>query len=279
MFKRGSSDRVRELVEAARPVAAQAASDEELRRRAAAALRTALRLRARLLAPVGLGVLGTRLVYDRGLQEELRQLREELSAVGDRARRARSLRRRRLMVGAVAGVGAAGAGLLFARAFRRYGWIVESVAVRVPLSTAYNQWTQFEEFPKFMQGVEDVRQVDDTHLHWVAQVAGKREEWDAEITEQKPDDRIAWRSTGADHGQAGVVTFHRLSDGDTRVTVQMEWQPEGLLERAGSVIGYDRRRVRGDLRRFKHLIESRGEETGSWRGEVKRPEERATTAP
>jgi uncharacterized membrane protein len=150
--------------------------------------------------------------------------------------------------------------------------VTESVDVHCPLQTVYNQWTQFEEFPRFMQGVEEVRQLDDKHLHWVAEIAGRREEWDAEITEQKPDERVAWKSTNG-HGQAGVVTFHRLSDDETRVTVQMEWEPEGVAEMAGSALGIDSRRVRGDLERFKEFIESRGEETGAWRGEIKRPDE------
>ncbi|MGH3133464.1 MAG: SRPBCC family protein [Gaiellaceae bacterium] len=147
--------------------------------------------------------------------------------------------------------------------------IEESIDVEVPVRTAYNQWTQFEQFPEFMEGVDEVRQKDDTHLHWRASVAGKTEEWDATITEQRPDERVAWK---ADNGKqnAGVVTFHRLADDRTRVTVQMDWQDEGMLEKAGSALGFDSRRVRGDLDRFKELIESRGHETGAWRGEVHR---------
>jgi uncharacterized membrane protein len=145
--------------------------------------------------------------------------------------------------------------------------ITESVDVNVPVSTAYNQWTQFGEFPKFMEGVESVTQIDDTHLRWVAEVGGKREEWTAEITEQRPDERVAWKAIEG-HGNAGVVTFHRLSDDQTRVTVQMEYETEGVMETLGSALGSDSRRVKGDLERFKELIESRGAETGAWRGEV-----------
>jgi uncharacterized membrane protein len=151
--------------------------------------------------------------------------------------------------------------------------VTESIDVDVPLQTAYNQWTQFEEFPKFMEGVEEVRQLDDTHLHWVAEVGGQHREWDAEITEQRPDERVAWRSTNGTTN-AGVVTFHRLSDSTTRVTVQMEWEPEGIGEKVGAAVGADERRIRGDLERFKEMIENRGTETGAWRGEVKRPDER-----
>jgi uncharacterized membrane protein len=145
--------------------------------------------------------------------------------------------------------------------------IVQSIDVRVPVRTAYNQWTQFEEFPRFMEGVEKVEQLDDTRLHWVAKVAGKQKEWDAEITEQTPDQRVAWTATsGAPNG--GVVTFHRLDDSTTRVTVQMEVEPEGPVEAVGAAAGMPGRRVKGDLDRFKQFIESRGSETGAWRGEV-----------
>ena len=151
--------------------------------------------------------------------------------------------------------------------------ITESVEVKVPLSTAYNQWTQFEEFPMFMEGIERVEQRDDTHLHWVAEFGGKHHEWDAEITEQRPDERVAWRNTDGKEN-AGVVTFHRLDDDTTRVTVQMDFIPEGVLEKVGAVVGAPDRRVKADLARFKQMIESRGTETGAWRGEVKRPDER-----
>jgi len=146
--------------------------------------------------------------------------------------------------------------------------IKESIEVGVPVRTAYNQWTQFEEFPRFMEGVEAVKQNDDTHLHWVADVGGKTEEWDAEITEQIPDKRVAWKAT-AGKGNAGVVTFHRLADEQTRITVQLDWQPEGIVEKAGSAVGLDDRRVKGDLKRFKELIENRGHESGAWRETVK----------
>jgi uncharacterized membrane protein len=145
--------------------------------------------------------------------------------------------------------------------------ITESIDVRVPVTTAYNQWTQFEEFPRFMEGVEQVQQLDDTHLRWVAEIAGKREEWEAEITEQRPDERVAWAARGG-KGNAGVVTFHRLNDDETRVTVQMDWQPEGVLENVGATLGLDDRQVSRDLGRFKELIEQRGIESGAWRGEV-----------
>jgi uncharacterized membrane protein len=149
--------------------------------------------------------------------------------------------------------------------------IIKSVDVHVPIRTAYNQWTQFESFPAFMNGVESVTQLDDRHTHWVTKIGGVRREFDAEITEQHPDDRIAWKSVGGDTRHAGVVTFHRLNDNDTRVTVQMEWQPEGVAEKVGSAVGVVDMQVKADTQRFKKYIEDRGAETGQWRGDVDRP--------
>jgi len=145
--------------------------------------------------------------------------------------------------------------------------IEESVEVEVPVRTAYNQWTQFEEFPQFMEGVEQVKQITDTKVHWVAEIAGQKREWDAEITEQTPDQRIAWRSTeGATN--SGVVTFHRLGDGRSKVMLQLDYEPEGALEKAGDMLGIVKTRAKGDLTRFKEFIETRGAESGAWRGEV-----------
>jgi len=151
--------------------------------------------------------------------------------------------------------------------------VVESIDVKVPVSTAYNQWTQFEDFPHFMEGVKSVTQTDDIHLHWVAEVGGAEKEWDAEVTEQHADERIAWNATaGAEN--AGVVTFHRIDDETSRVTLQMDVDPEGVVENVGTALGFLDRRVKGDLERFKEFIESRGTETGAWRGEVEAPAQR-----
>jgi uncharacterized membrane protein len=146
--------------------------------------------------------------------------------------------------------------------------IMESVDVNVPVRTAYDQWTQFETFPKFMEGVKQVRQLDDRTLEWVADVAGKEKRWKAKITEQEPDQRIAWTSTEGARN-AGVVTFHRLGEGRSRVTLQLDVEPEGPLESAGDALGVVKHRVKDDMERFKKFIESRGQETGAWRGEVK----------
>ncbi|GAB3652587.1 SRPBCC family protein [Glycomyces tarimensis] len=148
--------------------------------------------------------------------------------------------------------------------------ITEAVDVEVPVSTAYNQWTQFETFPSFMEGVEEIRQVDDTHTHWVTSIGGVTREFDARITEQHPDERVAWKSvSGPTH--AGVITFHRLNDDTTRVTAQMDIDPDGFVEEAADKLGVLDRRVKGDMRRFKEFIEQHGRETGSWRGDVRPP--------
>jgi uncharacterized membrane protein len=147
--------------------------------------------------------------------------------------------------------------------------IEQSIDVDVPVSTAYNQWTQFETFPDFMEGIIEVRQLDDTHLHWKAKIAGTEREWDAEVTEQHPDERVAWKSTSGQHN-AGVVTFHKLDPGHTRVMLQQDVETEGVVEKIGDALGMIERRAKGDLERFKELIESRGAATGGWRGDVPR---------
>ena len=144
----------------------------------------------------------------------------------------------------------------------------ESVEVSVPVSTAYNQWTQFEDFPQFMDGVKSVQQTDETHLHWVAEVAGRRHEWDAEITYQDPDRHIAWRAIDGKKN-TGAVKFEPLGDDRTRIKVRMSYEAEGVAESVGDALGVDDRGVRADLERFKQLVESRGSETGAWRGEVR----------
>ena len=148
--------------------------------------------------------------------------------------------------------------------------IEQSIDLDVPVRAAYDQWTRFEEFPRFMKGVEEIRQLDDRHLHWVAELGGTRHEWDAEITEQQPDERVAWRNTdGKDN--AGVVTFHKLSDTSSRVMVQIDFVPEGIKEKVGAAINAPDRQVKGDLERFKELVEAKGgPDEGGWRGEVPR---------
>ncbi|HEU5211383.1 MAG TPA: SRPBCC family protein [Gaiellaceae bacterium] len=143
--------------------------------------------------------------------------------------------------------------------------VEKSIEVNVPVTTAYNQWTQFEDFPKFMENVESVRQTDDRHMHWIAEYGGQRHEWDAEIVEQVPDERIVWQG-GGDVQQSGIVMFEPIDAARTKVTVRMEWEPEGMKEKVGAMVGADSRSVGEDLDRFKELIEERGVETGAWRG-------------
>lgn len=145
--------------------------------------------------------------------------------------------------------------------------VEKSIEVELPVSTVYNQWTQFEEFPQFMEGVEQVTQLDDTRLHWVAEIAGARREWDAEIVEQKPDQRVAWRSIDGT-GNGGIVTFQPTGTAATRVSLQMEFEPEGFAETVGDKLGFIAKQAEGDLKRFKSFMESRGSETGAWRGRV-----------
>lgn len=146
--------------------------------------------------------------------------------------------------------------------------IIETIDVDVPVGVAYNQWTQFESFPEFLDEVVSLTQIDDTHTRWKVNVGGTEREFDAEITEQHPDERVAWTSTGGETHHAGAVTFHKLTDSSTRVTVQLDWEPEGLLEKVGSLIGVGSHAVKKDLENFKEFIESRGRETGAWRGDV-----------
>ncbi|OQR61220.1 cyclase [Streptomyces maremycinicus] len=146
--------------------------------------------------------------------------------------------------------------------------VEESIEVGVPVHTAYDQWTQFETFPAFMSGVDRIEQRTDTLTHWVTSVNGVRREFDAEITEQIPDERVAWTTVSGEARQAGVVTFHRLDDSHTKVMLQMEFQPEGVTETVGDKLGFVKRQTKGDLERFKEFIEERGQETGGWRGVV-----------
>ena len=147
--------------------------------------------------------------------------------------------------------------------------IEDSIEVRVPVQQVYNQWTQFEEFPKFMEGIQSVQQLDETHVRWVAEVRGESRQWTTEITEQQPDARIAWKTIDGEVKNDGVVTFEQVGNGQTRVNVQMDVESESTVENvAGGLLGIVKGQVHGDLERFKQLIENRAEETGAWRGQV-----------
>lgn len=146
--------------------------------------------------------------------------------------------------------------------------IIDTIDVDVPVSVAYNQWTQFESFPEFLDEVVSLTQMSDTLTRWRVNVGGVEREFDAEISEQHPDERIAWTSVGGEAVHAGAVTFHKLTDTSTRVTVQLDWDPDGLLESLGAAVGAGSHGVKKDLENFKEFIESRGSETGAWRGDV-----------
>jgi uncharacterized membrane protein len=261
--------------------------DEKARRRLVAGVAAGLAARQRAKRQTGRSGLLRRLAEDPVLRAQavttfvaLQQARQRVER-----RRGRKARNALLLLG---GAGAATAVVAVpavrARVLRLVGGtkdrvgsvaagsspttITQEIEVDAPLGTVYNQWTQFEEFPKFMEGVETVEQLDDTRLRWVAKVAGKRAEWEAKILHQEPDRRIGWQSTDGED-TTGTVTFEPIGDERTRIRLVMTYMPHGPLERAGSAIGLDNRRVRGDLERFKELIEGRGAESGAWRGEIK----------
>jgi uncharacterized membrane protein len=151
--------------------------------------------------------------------------------------------------------------------------IEDTIEVQVPVQQAYNQWTQFEDFPKFMEGLQSVQQLDDTHVQWVADIRGESRQWTTEITEQRPDEKVAWKTIEGEVKNDGVVTFEPLGDAQTRVNVQMDVESDSTAENvAGDLLGVVKTQVRGDLERFKQLIENRDEETGAWRGEVREGE-------
>ena len=274
MFGRKRRGRMQAAAQTVQPYAETArdvVGDDEARRRGIAALASLLLLRRRLLAATGLAGLAWRLANDSQVRAQMNQIAEDLTQFKTRAERARARRRRRRVLTGIVGSGAAaGAAVAYARS-RGPVSIEESVEVHVPVETVYNQWTQFEDFPRFMEGIDEVRQLDDTHLHWVASSGGGRREWNAEISEQRPDERVAWHATSGKRN-AGVVTFHRLGDERSKVMVQLDFEPEGFRETAGSMLGLDRRRIKGDLERFADLMEEGSVEGGAWRGTVEQGE-------
>ncbi|MFJ8647577.1 SRPBCC family protein [Streptomyces sp. NPDC093546] len=147
--------------------------------------------------------------------------------------------------------------------------VKEAVEVEVPVHTAYNQWTLFESYPEFMEGVEQVRQVDDRHNHWVTKIGGVKREFDTEIIDQLPDERIAWRTISGDTKQKGMVSFQRLDETHTRVELVMDVEPSGMADKAADMTGMIDRRVKGDMKRFKEYIEKQGTEDGGWRGRIR----------
>jgi uncharacterized membrane protein len=261
--------------------------DDKARRRLLTAVTAGLAARQRAKRQTGLSGLLRRLAEDPVLRANAMMMLVSLQQARQRVERRRSHKVRNVLL-LLGGAGAATAVVAVpavrARVLGVVGGtkdrvgsvaagsspttITEEIEVEAPLSTVYNQWTQFEKFPEFMDGVETVEQLDDTRLRWVAKVAGKRAEWEAQILQQDPDRSIGWQSTDGKQ-TTGTVTFEPIGDKRTRIRLAMTYTPEGPLERAGSAVGLDNRRIRGDLERFKELIEGRGTETGAWRGEVK----------
>jgi uncharacterized membrane protein len=278
-LRKSRTNKVRDALKEAVSYTDELIRDERLRSDIRSAVGHGAVATHRVREASGFSGLAARLAADRELRENLRSMLDDVDSAGGRVRRKTSHRVRNALFVA----GASGAALAAVPSVRRWAakrlqvsrnvanpsgtTVEETIEVAVPVSTAYNQWTQFEEFPRFMDGVEEVRQLDDTLLHWAASVAGKRREWDAKIIEQSPDRRIAWQSVGGVDTR-GSVSFEPVGPDRTRVHLAMNYRPEGI-ERVGAAIGLDDRRVRGDLNRFKDLIEGRGVESGAWRGEVK----------
>jgi uncharacterized membrane protein len=280
MFRgKGTGTAVKENVSAVGALAAELAADRKFRKQLVSALGHGFAAQQRARRQVGALAAVRGLASDEQLRDELRQMTEELGAMKTRFEKKRTHRLRNLLLILLG----AGGATVAAMPMRRWiesrmrsseaasggtpRTIQAEVEVEVPVSTAYNQWTQFEEFPKFMEGVEEVRQLDDTRLHWVANIAGKRGEWDAKILEQHPDEQISWASENGKKTR-GTVSFESRGPSRTLVTLSMSYQAQGLREAVGSAVGLDRRRVRQDLQRFKELLESRGGETGAWRGDI-----------
>jgi uncharacterized membrane protein len=274
MFGPTRTQVVKDNAASGKDLALALARDRKFRKQLASAIGHGMAARKRAAGRLGLAAAASRLAADEELRSELTAAMESIQAAWGRVERKRSHRLRTTML--VIG-GAAGAAVAFRfrsrvpverlRARGGVNTLDESVEVGVPVSTAYNQWTQFEDFPLFMEGVDHVQQRDDTRLHWVATVAGRTAEWDAKILEQHPDSQISWISEDG-RKTRGTVSFEPLDDSRTLIRLSMSYRAESPAEAAGSAAGLDARRVRADLQRFKELIESRGEESGAWRGEV-----------
>ncbi len=279
--KRGVTDTVGAAAESVVAYIDPLAKDEKLRRRVAAALAAGLAARQQVRRQTGLHSLAARLGSDTVLRAQLAELAEQLKATYARAEKRRSHKlRNALLFGAGVGMVVAAVPSLregLRSKLRRNQWapsepklttVDAEIEVGVPVATAYNQWTQFEEFPRFMEGVDEVKQLDDTLLHWAATVAGRHAEWDAKIIEQEPESRITWESVDGKRTR-GTVTFEQAGPERSRVRLHMSYKPDGTAEQVGSAIGLDRRRIKGDLARFRDLIEGRTAATGAWRGEIK----------
>jgi uncharacterized membrane protein len=282
MFRRTKTQVVKDRAASSKDFALALSRDRKFRKQLLSAMSHGAKAKRRASKRVGFVAATTRLATDKQLRSELEKMTKNLQQAWGRAEKKRSHKLRNTML--VLGGGAAAAGAAYKLRGKSNGnhlpqasgisTVDESIEVGVPVATAYNQWTQFEEFPLFMEGVDDVRQLDDTRLHWVATIGGQTAEWDAKILEQHPDTQISWISEDGKKTR-GTVSFESIGESKTLIRLSMSYKTEGALEQLGSAAGLDSKRVRGDLERFKDLIESRGTESGEWRGEI----EAGTTKP
>jgi uncharacterized membrane protein len=280
MFERSKTAALKDNAASVTDFASSLAKDKKFRKELLSAISHGTIAQRRAARKVGFLAAATRLGTDPKLKRELNKMIGSLDKAWSRVEKKRSHKLRNVLL--VLGVGGAAAAVTKPEVRNKVMGAVpssnglggttprtieESLEVNVPVSVAYNQWTQFEDFPLFMEGVDHVQQLDDTRLHWVAKVAGKKAEWDAKILEQHPDRQISWISEDGKKTR-GTVTFEPRGENKTLVRLSMSYQAEGPAETLGSAAGLDARRVRGDLERFKELVESRGQESGAWRGEV-----------
>jgi uncharacterized membrane protein len=253
--------------------AASLAKDKKFRKELLSALNHATIARGRAKRKMGFMAVARGLSRDQKLRAELQKMMDSLDKAWSRLEKKRSHKVRNTLL-IVGGLGGAAAVVVKSRAMEKMPiggtsarTLETSQEVNVPVTVAYNQWTQFEDFPLFMEGIEHVQQIDDTHLHWVANVAGRKAEWDAKILEQHPDRQISWISQDGKKTR-GTVSFEPRAEAKTLVRLSMSYKAEGPAEQIGSAAGLDLRSVECDLERFKEVIESRGSESGAWRGEV-----------
>jgi uncharacterized membrane protein len=275
MFRRSRTAVLKDNAASATDFATALAKDKKFRKELVSAISHGTIARRRARRKIGMVAVATRIARDPKLKREVDKMVKSLDRAWSRVEKKRSHKLRNFLL--LLGIGGGAAAAAMPQVRNKVSGplplgttprtIDESIEVNVPVSTAYNQWTQFEDFPLFMEGVDHVQQLDDTRLHWVATVAGKKAEWDAKILEQHPDRQISWISEDGKKTR-GTVTFEPRGESKTFVRLSMSYQAEGTAEALGSAAGLDTRRVRGDLERFKDLIESRGTESGAWRGEV-----------
>src|SRR5689334_10692851 len=277
MFGRSKKQAAMDHAATTKDFAMALARDKKFRKQLTSALGHGAKAKRRARSRVGMTAAAARLASDRQLRTELQRMATDLQNAWGRVeskKQSHKLRNTAIVLGGAAAT--AGAFKFKDKLTRLDGTgnsmgsastIDESIEVEVPVSTAYNQWTQFEEFPLFMEGVDDVQQRDDTRLHWVATIGGRTAEWDAKILEQHPDRQISWISEDGKKTR-GTVSFEPLGESKTLIRLSMSYKTEGPIEQLGSAAGLDKQRIKGDLGRFKNLIESRGTESGEWRGEI-----------